>query len=145
MTATVANPDDTPRSGVLVSFVVTGANAGATGTCVPADCKTDANGEVTFTYTGANAGDDTINASITVDGSRQTATAAKTWVAAAPPKVSISDAEPVIEGDIGVDAPGGAFTISLDKPATGPGHRRLRHLRRLGDRAGRLRSAPRAR
>ena len=56
-------------------FVVTGANAGATGACVPADCKTDADGKVTFTYTGTKAGDDTINAAITVDGSRQTATA----------------------------------------------------------------------
>ncbi|MBI5105879.1 MAG: Ig-like domain-containing protein [Solirubrobacterales bacterium] len=80
VTATVTNPDDTPRSGVEVSFVVTGANAGASGTCVPADCKTDASGNVTFTYTGAAAGDDTINAAITIDGSRQTATAAKTWV-----------------------------------------------------------------
>ncbi len=34
---------------------------------------------MTFTYNGANAGDDTINASITVDGSTQTATASKTW------------------------------------------------------------------
>ena len=81
VTATVTNTDDTPRSGVLVTWVVTGANAGATGTCVPADCTSGADGKVTFTYTGANAGDDTINASITVDGSRQTATASKTWTA----------------------------------------------------------------
>src|SRR5262245_28805234 len=81
VTATVTNSDDTPRSGVEVSFVVTGANAGATGTCAPADCKTGADGKVSFTYTGTNEGDDTINAAITIDGSRQTATAAKTWTA----------------------------------------------------------------
>lgn len=81
VTATVTNPDDTPRSGVVVSFVVTGANAGAVGTCVPADCTSNAEGKVTFTYTGTNAGVDTINAAITVDGSRQTATASKTWEA----------------------------------------------------------------
>lgn len=81
VTATVTNTDNTPRSGVTVEFVVTGANAGAAGTCVPADCKSDAQGKVTFTYTGTNVGDDTINASITVEGSRQTATAAKTWTA----------------------------------------------------------------
>jgi uncharacterized repeat protein (TIGR01451 family) len=85
VTATVTNTDNTPRSGVLVEFIVTGANAGAAGTCVPADCKSDVNGKVTFTYTGTKAGDDTINASITVEGSRQTATAAKTWTTGGPP------------------------------------------------------------
>jgi hypothetical protein len=80
VTATVTNSDDTPRSGVTVSWVVTGANAGATGTCAPATCITGADGKVAYTYTGMAAGDDTINAAITVDGSRQTATAAKTWV-----------------------------------------------------------------
>ena len=80
VTATVSNPDGSPRGGVLVSFVVTGANAGATGSCSPADCTSGADGKVAFTYTGSAAGDDTINAAITVDGSRQTATASKTWV-----------------------------------------------------------------
>jgi hypothetical protein len=82
VTATVTNPDDSPRSGVTVSFVITGANAGATGTCAPASCVTGADGKVAYTYTGTVAGDDTINAAITVDGSRQSATAAKTWVEA---------------------------------------------------------------
>ena len=89
VTATVTNPDDSPRSGVNVTFTVTGANAGAAGACNPASCTTGADGKVTFTYTGANEGDDTINASITVDGATQTATAAKTWVA---------DTDPEIEG-----------------------------------------------
>ncbi len=118
VTATVTNPDDTPRAGVLVSFIVTGANAGAAGTCVPASCVTDAAGKATFTYTGASAGDDTINASITVDGSRQTATAAKTWVAAPAAKVSIGDAT-VTEGNTGLAPPTPAtFTVSLDAAST---------------------------
>ena len=79
VTATVTNPNGSPRSGVVVSFVVTGVNAGATGVCVPSTCTTGADGKVTFTYTGTNEGDDTINAAITVDGSRQSATASKTW------------------------------------------------------------------
>ena len=79
VTATVTNPDDTPRSGVVVEFAVTGANAGATGTCAPVSCTTGATGTVDFTYTGANLGTDTINGAITVDGSRQTATATKIW------------------------------------------------------------------
>jgi hypothetical protein len=82
VTATVTNSDDTPRSGVTVSWVVTGANASATGTCAPATCVTGADGKVAFTYVGTSVGDDTINAAITVDGSRQSATAAKTWVEA---------------------------------------------------------------
>lgn len=81
VTATVTNPDRTPRPGTEVSFVVTGANAGAAGTCSPASCVSDSAGEVRFTYTGANEGEDTINAAITVDGSRQSATAVKTWEA----------------------------------------------------------------
>lgn len=80
VTARVTNTDGTPRAGVLVEFAVTGTHAGATGTCAPVDCRTDANGAVTFTYTGPNAGTDTINAAITVDGSRQTATAEKVWM-----------------------------------------------------------------
>jgi uncharacterized repeat protein (TIGR01451 family) len=83
VTATVTNTDGSVRSGVVVSFVVTGANAGATGTCVPTNCTSDAQGVVTYSYTGVNVGDDTINAAITVEGSRQTATASKTWVEAA--------------------------------------------------------------
>lgn len=85
VTATVTNTNGSARSGVLVSFVVTGANSGAIGTCVPADCMTDSAGKVTFSYTGTKEGDDTINAAITVDGSRQTATASKTWTAGTPP------------------------------------------------------------
>lgn len=42
VTAKVTNPDDTPRSGVEVDFLVTGANAGATGTCAPASCVSTA-------------------------------------------------------------------------------------------------------
>lgn len=79
ITATVTNPDESPRAGVRVSFVVTGANDGASGECVPAGCESDETGNVRFTYTGAKVGEDTINASITVQGSTQTATAASTW------------------------------------------------------------------
>jgi hypothetical protein len=60
---------------------VTGVNAGATGGCVPVDCKSDASGSVAFTYAdAAGAGDDTIKASFTDgNGSLQTATAQKHW------------------------------------------------------------------
>ena len=71
-----------PVVGQLVDFTVTGLNAGATGTCVPADCKSNASGDVAFTYTDTGGvGSDTIKASFTDDaGSLQTATAQKHWV-----------------------------------------------------------------
>jgi hypothetical protein len=79
VTATVTTSAGGAAAGVHVTFLVTGANAGASGTCNPASCDTDAAGHVTFTYTGTNAGDDTIHASITVGGSTQSATAEKHW------------------------------------------------------------------
>ncbi|MBI4888917.1 MAG: HYR domain-containing protein [Acidobacteria bacterium] len=70
-----------PLAGQVVTFTVTGQNAGAPGTCVPAGCVTDSNGDVSFTYTDTNgAGDDTIKASFTdAAGSLQAATAQKHW------------------------------------------------------------------
>jgi hypothetical protein len=125
VTATVTNTDGSPRTGVTVSFVLTGANAGATGTCAPATCITGADGKVAFTYTGTTAGDDTINAAITVDGSRQTATAAKTWVDA-PRTGSVKGKGSYTTGkDFGrvtfeVDANAGGGTL---EGITGNGHR----------------------
>ena len=71
-----------PLAGQVITFTVTGQNAGASGTCVPVGCVTDANGDVAFTYLGANGvGDDTIKASFTdAAGSLQSATAQKHWV-----------------------------------------------------------------
>ena len=81
--STPACPAGTGVSGQLVSFTVTGANAGAAGTCSPVSCMTDVNGNVTFTYTGTKSGNDTIVASFTSGGTTQTTTATKTWTAAA--------------------------------------------------------------
>ncbi len=56
-----------PRAGVPVVFtVVSGPNTGANGLCSPnADCTTDSNGQVTFSYPGINGvGVDTVQASI---------------------------------------------------------------------------------
>jgi len=71
-----------PLVGQVVTFSVTGQNAGETGTCVPASCASDASGNVTFTYHDTNgAGTDTISASfVNASGATQTATATKTWV-----------------------------------------------------------------
>lgn len=84
-------------SGQLVSFTVTGQNAGASGTCSPVTCMTDSSGNVTFTYSDTNGpGTDTINASFTdSSGTKQTTTATKTWVAGAdtiPPTCALTSA-----------------------------------------------------
>jgi hypothetical protein len=54
VTATLKDQLGTAQPGVLVTFSVeTGPNAAATGTCNPATCLSDSNGQVTFTYTGS--------------------------------------------------------------------------------------------
>ncbi len=58
VTATVLDPSGSAVSGQEVTFSVTGANP----TTNPVSVVTDANGQSAFTYTGANAGDDTIAA-----------------------------------------------------------------------------------
>jgi hypothetical protein len=74
VTAMVEDALGAPQAGVAVTFaVVSGPNAGASGTCsFNADCTTDANGAVFFTYTGnGTVGVDTIEASF-VDGGGNT-------------------------------------------------------------------------
>ena len=72
-----------PAIGVVVTFSVTGANAGASGTCsANANCTTDSTGQVSWTYTGNNAGLDTIQACFTDQNQvQQCFIAHKDWVA----------------------------------------------------------------
>ncbi len=83
VTATISG-DPSQVAGILIDFAVTGQNAGTTGTCVPADCMTDAAGQVTFTYSvpvaPSSLGDDTITASATVGGVTQSREVTKHWV-----------------------------------------------------------------
>lgn len=116
VTAAVVDGQGQPFPAQLVAFAVTGANAGATGICAPASCQTDASGRVTFTYTGAAAGRDTITACFTAQGRQQCATATKDWVSVV--KASINDVT-VAEGDTGLT--NATFTVSLDRPAPAGG------------------------
>lgn len=72
----------TPEPNVLMNFTVSGINSGATGTCsANANCTTDANGQVSFTYTSNGlAGTDTIQACKAKAGTKFCATATKNWV-----------------------------------------------------------------
>lgn len=84
MTATVRDENGTPRPDVAVAFNVdAGPNAGASGVCAAnADCTTDENGMVSFTYSSSgSAGVDEITASsVDVDGNLISSnTALKFW------------------------------------------------------------------
>jgi hypothetical protein len=80
VTATLADGSGNPISGATILFSVSGANsASGSGT-------TDSSGQAPFTYTGTNAGGDTItacydkNTNGSCDPGELTATAAKTWL-----------------------------------------------------------------
>ena len=66
--------DGTHQNGVTVNIAVSGANV------ISGSCVTDATGQCSFSYTGMNAGPDTITATAKVAGFALTATASKTWV-----------------------------------------------------------------
>ena len=86
VTANVQDSNNVPQQGVPVSFSVTaGPNAGQTsdpGECAPVGCTTDANGNVSWTYTSnGQTGTDTISASFTdTRGNVRSTTATKDWV-----------------------------------------------------------------
>jgi uncharacterized repeat protein (TIGR01451 family) len=116
LTATVTDQAGNPRPNVLVTFTVTGANAGAVGTCNPASCQTDANGQVTFTYTGTVTGQDGITACATPPSGGTpvcSAQATKTWVAV-DADVSIVKSGPALVQN------GSNMTYTLDVSNAGP-------------------------
>lgn len=96
VTATVTDSQGGLLQGTAVAFDVTaGPGAGNTGTCAPnADCTTDANGQVSFTYTSEDAGTDTVQACY-IDAADVThcATATAEWLAA-PAEPTPSPSEP---------------------------------------------------
>ena len=109
VTATIAG-DPSVVAGRLVSFVVGGKNAGATGTCSPVDCKTNAAGQVSFTYTVPKAdsslGTDSIavSALLGTPAATVTVTVAKIWRDTTPPVLKCT---PSVNPD-GKNIPGGS-------------------------------------
>jgi hypothetical protein len=92
VTATLAGPAS-HIGGRVVSFSVAGQNAGAAGTCSPTpDCKTDASGHVSFTYTvpiaPSSLGVDTIHVSTQIAGNTSAVSVVKRWVDTTPPVAS---------------------------------------------------------
>lgn len=89
VTATLAGPAS-HIGGRLASFSVAGQNAGAVGTCSPTpDCKTDASGHVSFTYSvpvaPSSMGTDTIHVSTEIAGHASSVSVVKHWVDTTPP------------------------------------------------------------
>lgn len=85
VTARLADMKNTPQVGIEVDFdVISGPNVGVSGTCsANADCTSDANGEVSFTYTGlGGVGTDAIVASFDNESgvTIPSQTATKEWV-----------------------------------------------------------------
>lgn len=89
MTAQLRDATGAVVPGSLIGFRITaGPNTGISGSCVPANCRTDAAGRVLFTYGDAGgAGDDTIlafadnNGNGSADVGEPQITALKTWSA----------------------------------------------------------------
>jgi hypothetical protein len=79
VTATFRRANGTPAAGTFVSINVSGASP-----TVFADGVADANGRVTWTYTGNNVGTDSIEFGTNIDGHVVTCRAKKTWVPARP-------------------------------------------------------------
>lgn len=80
VTATLAGDG----GGTLVTFTVTGQNAGATGTCSPnPDCTTNSSGQVSFTYSvpvaPSSLGTDTITVSVSAGGDAQSIDVQAVW------------------------------------------------------------------
>ena len=66
VTATLTDLLNQPQPNVLVTFTITsGPDAGMGGICNPTNCRTDANGKVSFTFTGFNEGTDKIKGCFT--------------------------------------------------------------------------------
>jgi hypothetical protein len=93
--------DGEPVADTAVNFLITGQNAGVTGTCTTSTgesdptCETDATGVVRYTYSDTNGvGTDTINASIVLAGTTEHATASEEWVSGAPTETTPTETTP---------------------------------------------------
>lgn len=104
VTALLMDSQNNPQPNIMITFTINGVNEGVSGTCTPLDCTTDANGEVTFTYSNALLiiGSDTIIASfINQAGQMITSQAVtKNWIMTnIPPSANAGDDQATFVGD----------------------------------------------
>jgi hypothetical protein len=95
VTATIQNNAGVPQRGFAVAFsIVSGPNTAASGTCAAnADCTTDANGQVSFTYiSNGSTGTDEIRACFTdTQGQHCSLTVTKEWTGCGPDGTPCND------------------------------------------------------
>ena len=109
--ATLTDRDNAPLAGVELSFNVSGANAKST------SAPTDAHGVATFTYTGDNAGTDSVIATMNAGADTVTSsTSTVTWVAPTTPVAPVS-MDPA-QGDFFAES--GSATTFVAKPGDTP-------------------------
>jgi hypothetical protein len=96
VTALVQSANNAPIQGATVGFtVLSGPNAGASGTCNPASCVSGANGQVQWTYMGGpNIGNDKIQANI---GQLLSNIVDKFWV------IPVNKCDADVDGDVDND------------------------------------------
>jgi hypothetical protein len=122
--AATVTKEGAPVVGSVVSFVITGQNAGVTGTCTTGSgtadptCETDAAGVVKFTYSDANGvGADTIDASVTLSASTEHATASEEWTEAGTGTTPVEETKPTEPVTVET-TPTTATTPTTTTPAT---------------------------
>ncbi len=127
VTARVAD-EGQPIGGVVVSFALTGTNAGVKTTCsTGVECKTDENGEVKLTYNDVNGvGQDTIMASVGIEEEEEIpevrpavvkvttehASATQAWVAPPPPAAQPATAKAAVLAVTAAKPPAGKASIA---------------------------------
>lgn len=83
-TATLMDPQGNPRIGAAVNFTIAGANEGV------GSATTDSNGNASYSYTGANTGTDTIQATASIEGALLTSNdITATWIVQPPAQTAI--------------------------------------------------------
>lgn len=97
VTATVTQSGSADPGATVTFAIGSGPNAGATGTCTLSNstadpgCTSGSDGEVLFTYSDTGgAGTDEIDASVTLSGSTEHATATETWGGTSAKTVTLS-------------------------------------------------------
>lgn len=118
VTAELKDSSGSPVPNAALVFEVAGANQQA-----PSAKTTDADGKATFTYTGSNAGDDTItacldnNGNTACDANEVTDKAAKRWAVAVVPPPPAPEDVPLAASDAVVSPPAPSSDRSGPPPA----------------------------
>ena len=102
--ATVLDQDGTPEVGVMVNFTVTGVNS------INGNGTTNSNGVASYTYTGTNSGNDTIQATAVVNGQALISNSVfASWLVSTPP-IPVANVTLMAPPALGAVGLVGAFT-----------------------------------